>query len=146
MSFNYLKEEEKVRSLIYTTNHEVAKFFSDMIIEKKQWEMLNVLWKYYIKESDYSYIVRAFRTNKFNVVYTYVWPEKMSLINLDILLGELIHRTEQDKKIHIVLHEEYSKGRYTYAHEKLVLMLRYLHVVICTIGNTDLMTLYLLNC
>ena len=117
MPFTNLKKEEKVRSLIYVTNHELS---SDKIIEKKQWEMLDVLWKYYIKECDYSYIVRVFRTDKYNVVYTFDWPSQMTLTNLDMLLSEFAYRTEQYKKIYDALHEEYNKGRPSDAQTKLV--------------------------
>jgi hypothetical protein len=120
MSFTHLKREEKIRSLIYVTNHEVGTSFSDKIIKKKQWEMLDVLWKYYIKECDYSYIAKAIRTDKYNLVYPFVWPDKMSLTSLDMLLSEFIYCTEQYKKIYDVLHEDYSKGRPTDAQTKLV--------------------------
>ena len=53
-----------------------------------------MLWRYYIKECDYSFIVNIKNTDKFNIVYTYDWPDKMDLTNLDRLLCEFVYRTE----------------------------------------------------
>lgn len=118
MLFTNLKEEEKIRSLIYVTNHDVGKLSSDKTIEKKQWEMLDVLWKYYIKECDYKFIVNKMKTDKYNIVYTFIWPDKMTLTELDLLLGEFVYRTEQYKKIMLSLNE--CKGRQTLAQQKFI--------------------------
>lgn len=82
MSITNLKKEEKIRSLIYFTNHELSQ---DKTIENKQFEMLAVLWQYSIKECDYSYIVNIKKTSKYNIVYTFYWPDKMNLTELDII-------------------------------------------------------------
>jgi hypothetical protein len=103
MTFTNFNNEEKIRSLIYITNYELS---LDEIIEKKQWQMLDILWKQYIKECDYSYIVRAVRTETYNVIYTFIWPDNMTLDALELLLSEFVYRTEQYKKIKCALHEE----------------------------------------
>lgn len=95
LTMTNLKKEEKIRSLVYVTNNELS---SDEIIKKKQFEMLAVLWQYYIKECDYSYIVRTKKTDKYNIIYTFDWPDKMNLTNLDMLLGEFAYRTERYKR------------------------------------------------
>ena len=109
VSFKTLTKEEKIRSLIYVTNNELS---TCDIIQKKQWEMLEVLWSYYIKECDYSYSgIKILKTDKYNIVYTYDWPHEMNLTNLDILFNEFVHRTEQYKRIYNALKTELNNCR-----------------------------------
>ena len=106
MSFTYLKKEEKIRSLIYVTNNELSK---DKIIQNKQLELLEILWKYYIHECDYSFILNIRKIDRFNIVYTYDWPDEMNLTNLDRLLSEFVYRTEIFLQINKALHDEMNK-------------------------------------
>jgi len=117
-SFNTLTKEEKIRSLIYVTNNELS--IND-IIQKKQWEMLEVLWSFYIKQCDYSYSgVRILKTDKHNIIYTFDWPSEMNLENLDILLNEFVYRTVQFKQIANTLNIELNKCRSTLEQEKFI--------------------------
>ena len=52
----------------------------------------------------------------------------MTLTNLDLLLGEFAYRTEQYKKIHSALHQEYNKGRHTDSQRKLITLLHTLMI------------------
>ena len=116
--FNILTKEEKIRSLIYVTNNELS---TNDIIQKKQWEMLEVLWTFYIKDCDYSYSgVRVLKTDKYNIVYTYDWPAEMNLTNLDRLLSEFVYRTEQYKQIYNALKTEFIKSKPTIHQEKFM--------------------------
>ena len=118
MSFTYLKKEEKIRSLIYVTTNELSK---DKTIQNKQLELLEILYKYYIKECDYSFILNIKKTDRFNIVYTYEWPDKMNLTNLDRLLCEFVHRTETYVQIYRALHNELnSTCRPTVSQQKFV--------------------------
>ena len=83
--------------------------------------MLELLLKYYIKECDYSYIVRVLDTDRYNIVYTFDWPDKMDLTNLDRLLCEFVYRTETYLQIHKALHDELNKTcRPTVSQQKFV--------------------------
>jgi len=116
--FNTLTKEEKIRSLIYVTNNELS---TNNIIQKKQWEMLEVLWTFYIKDCDYSYSgVRVMKTDKYNIVHTYEWPAEMNLTNLDRLLSEFVSRTEQYKQIYNALETEFNNCRPTIDQEKFM--------------------------
>lgn len=116
MYLTKLKKEEKIRSLVYVTKNEIS---SNEIIEKKQFEILEIFWKYYIKECDYSYIARVLNHDG-NCIYTFDWPEKMDLTNLDRLLCEFVYRTESYLQIHKVLHNEINKCRPTLSQQKFV--------------------------
>ena len=48
MPLTYLTQEEKLRSLIYISNHELS---SDVNVQNKQYEILRVFWDNYIKKS-----------------------------------------------------------------------------------------------
>ena len=118
MSFTYLRKKKKIRSLIYVTNNELSK---DKTIQNKQLELLEILYKYYIRECDYSFILNIKKTERFNIVYTYEWPDKMDLTNLDRLLCEFAHRTKIYIQIYEALHNELKKTcRPTVSQEKFV--------------------------
>ena len=118
MSFTYLKKEEKIRSLMYVTTNELS---TDKIIQNKQLELLEILYKYYIKECDYSFILNIKKTDRFNIVYTYDWPDKMDLTNLDRLLCEFVYRTEIYVQIYNALHNELNNTcRPTLSQQKFV--------------------------
>ena len=118
MSFTYLKKEEKIRSLMYATTNELS---TDTAIQNKQLELLEILYKYYIRECDYSYILNIKKTDRFNIVYTYEWPDKMDLTNLDRLLCEFVYRTETYIQIFKALHYELSNTcRPTLSQQKFV--------------------------
>ena len=104
--------------MIYATNNELSE---DKTIQKKQFQMLELLWKYYIKECDYSYIVKVLHTDKYNIVFTFDWPDKMDLTNLNRLLCEFVYRTETYLQIHKTLHDELNKTyRPTLSQQKFV--------------------------
>ena len=70
MPLTYLSQEEKLRSLIYVSNHELS---SDVNVQNKQYEVLRVFWNNYIKECDYFPFARTFKHVKYGRVYTFDW-------------------------------------------------------------------------
>jgi hypothetical protein len=106
MAFTNLSKEEKTRSLIYVTNHELS---TDEIIQNKQLEMLQVLWKYYIQGCDYYPLLKVFKTDKYNTVYTFDWPKRMDLTDLDRLLSNFVYRNERYIEISTALLDELAK-------------------------------------
>ena len=70
MPLTYLTNNEKFRSLMYVSNNEIS---SDADVKKKQYEILGVFWRNYIKENDYYPYVRIIEDKKYGIVYTFDW-------------------------------------------------------------------------
>ena len=73
MPLTYLSQEEKLRSLINVSNHELS---SDVNVQNKQYEILKLFWNNYIRECDYFPFAKTFKHAKYGRVYTFNWDIK----------------------------------------------------------------------
>ena len=110
MPLTYLSQEEKLRSLIYVSNHELS---SDVNLQNKQYEILKVFWNNYVKECDYFPFARTFKHEKYGRVYTFNWDiKKLTIEECDKLLEEFTYRNEKYLEITEALIYELSKVHY----------------------------------
>ena len=110
MPLTYLTQEEKLRSLIYVSNHELS---SDVNVQNKQYEILRVFWNNYIKECDYFPFTRTFKHEKYGRVYTFDWDiKKLTIEDCNRLLKEINYRNEKYLEITKALIFELSKVHY----------------------------------
>ena len=108
MSLTYLSQEEKLRSLIYVSNHDLS---SDINIQNKQYEILRIFWNNYIKECDYFPYVRILKYENYKV-YTFDWDTSLTIEECDRLIKEFSYRNEKYIMITKVLINELSKVNY----------------------------------
>ena len=110
MPLTYLSQEEKLRSLIYVSNNELA---SDINVQNRQYEILRVFWNNYVKECDYFPFTKTFKHEKYGRVYTFNWNiKKLTIEECDKLLEEFTYRNEKYLDIMEALIAELSKIHY----------------------------------
>ena len=110
MPLTYLSQEEKLRSLIYVSNHELS---SDVNVQNKQYKILRAFWNNYVKECDYFPFARTFNHEKYGRVYTFDWDiKKLTIEECDKLLEEFTYRNEKYLEIMESLIAELSKVHY----------------------------------
>lgn len=115
MPLTYLTQEEKLKSLIYVSNNELA---SDIRVQNKQFEVLRLFWNNYIKECDYFPYVRTFKHVKYGRVYTFDWNiQNLTVEECNRLLNEFNYRNEKYIEITNVLINELAKAHYPSLYE-----------------------------